>query len=208
MTITKLMMAEACANLYAQATGWDHYWELDDVVVAHQRIDDTDLVILRGSITAGDWVRDALAIPVWHDQLGFVHAGFMAGMDDVFAEVRKVVGPKVVITGHSLGGARARILAALFAVNGLPAGVLHTFGSPKPGFKNLARILQKSGWTHSSDRNRNDIVPTLPMILDWQHTEPWTPVSAAPAQDDLEPLRDHSIALYVQAHALTSTSQT
>lgn len=199
MMVTRLMMAEACSNLYERDTGWDHYWAIDDVVVAHQHIDDTDLLVLRGSLTAGDWVRDALAVPVWHDQLGFVHAGFLKGMDEVFAEVRKVVGPKVVITGHSLGGARARILAALFAVDGLRSGVLHTFGSPKPGFMNLARIVQKSGWEHSSDRNRNDIVPTLAMLPYWEHTEPWTPVNAAPAEDDLAPLRDHSMALYFQA---------
>lgn len=199
MTITKLMMAEACENIYSQAAGWDHYWDLDDVVVAHQRIDDTDLIVLRGSLTIEDWVRDGLAVPAWHDQLGFVHAGFLKGMDDVFAEVRKVVGQKLVICGHSLGGSRARILAGLFIVNGLNTGTLHTFGSPKPGFINLARIIQKSGWDHSSDRNRNDVVPTFAMLPYWEHTEPWTAVNAAPAQDDLEPLRDHSISLYVKA---------
>lgn len=196
MMVSHLMMAEACENLYSRALGWDNYWVVGGVVIAHQRIDDTDLLVLRGSLTTEDWIRDALAVPVWHDQLGFVHAGFSEDMGDVYATVSKVAGPKVAVTGHSLGGARARILAALFAVNGKPADELVTFGSPKPGFTNLARVVQKSGTRHCSYRNRNDIVPTLAMLPYWEHTEPWTALNAAPAEDDLAPLRDHSIALY------------
>jgi hypothetical protein len=196
MMVTHLMMAEACDNLYSQASGWDNYWTIGGVVIAHQRIDDTDLLVLRGSLTTEDWVRDALAVPVWHDQLGFVHAGFAEDMDDVYATVSKVVGPKVAITGHSLGGARGRILTALFAVSGKPIDELVTFGSPKPGFINLARVVQKCGSAHTSYRNRNDIVPTLAMLPCWEHTEPWTALNAAPAQDDLAALRDHSATLY------------
>lgn len=195
-------MAQASNNIYDSEIGYDHYWELNDVVVAHQRIEDEDLIILRGTKTAQDCMRDAEAIPVWHDKLGFCHSGFLLGMDEVFAEVRKVVNKKVRITGHSLGGARARILAALFVVNPSPCEgtslSVCTFGSPKPGFINLARIIQKSGMEHSSYRNRNDIVPMVPAILPlWEHTEPWILLDASPDNDDFEPLRDHSSSLYV-----------
>lgn len=197
-----IQFAQLSAAIYAGA-GFDRVWTLDDVVVGLKRVNETDVLALRGSLTAEDWVRDLEAIPEWHPGLGFVHSGFIAGMDDVFAAVRGVVGPKVAITGHSLGGARARLLAGLFAINQMPVDQLCVFGSPKPAFTNLARVIAKARMQHTSYRNRNDVVPTLPLtiepLLDFVHTEAWTPVSAAPASDDLQALRDHSMALYVQA---------
>lgn len=211
MDITPLMLAQASKEIYsAPASAYHNYWETDSVVIGHECVGDTSFLTLRGSLTTEDWLRDAEAIPEWHSQLGFVHSGFLQGMDEVFANVRKVVQPNVVITGHSLGGARARILAALFAVNNQHiAGTsleVCTFGSPKPGFINLARIIQKSGMKHTSYRNRNDIVPTLPFILPWEHTEPWIALDAAPEDSDLEPLRDHSCDLYIKASASLPTT--
>jgi Lipase (class 3) len=205
LTMTPYLMAQACNNIYTIDTGWDHYWVIGGVVIAHQKVGDTDMLVLRGSTTAEDWVRDSEALPMWHPQLGFCHAGFLAGMDDVFSTVKDVVGPRFFITGHSLGGARARLLAALFTVNGLKVDTLCVFGSPKPGFVNIQRIIEKSGMVHLSHRNRNDAVPLLPSILPlWCHTEPWLNVDAAPAIDDFEPLRDHSCALYVRALSVSA----
>jgi hypothetical protein len=202
--ITASQAAKLCRNLYdpVPAAVFKKIWTYDNVVVGLAGIDDVDVLVLRGSAKAEDWMRDACAVPEWHPQLGFCHAGFLAGMDDVFAEVRTAVGAKVAITGHSLGGARARILAGLFACNGVPIDTLCVFGSPKPAFVNLARIVEKSGINHSSYRNRNDVVPTVPLtfapVLDFVHTEQWTDLNAAPDAANLEPLRDHSIDLYVQ----------
>jgi hypothetical protein len=202
MSLAPFALAKLSARIYASAAGWLHYWSYDDVIVGHTQMDGSDVLVLRGSATTEDWMRDCEAIPAWHPQLGFCHAGFLAGMDEVFAEVRAVVGPQVAITGHSLGAARARILAALFACNQLPVDQLCVFGSPKPAFVNLARIIRKSGMAHASYRNRNDVVPTVPLtvapFLDFVHTEDWTPLDAAPADTNLEPLRDHNIDLYVQ----------
>lgn len=197
------VLAELCNDLYAGDAGFAQVWANDDVVVGLARVDGADVLVLRGSVTAEDWMRDFAALPVWHDKLGFVHAGFAMGMDDAFAEVRAAVGPRVVITGHSLGGARGRILAAMFAVHGMQVEQLCVFGSPKPAFANLGRIIEKSGMAHESYRNRRDVVPTVPLrippFLDFVHTEPWQACDAAPGEKDLEPLRDHSCALYAQA---------
>jgi len=200
MIVTPLLLAQLSNAIYDSFDGFDQHWSIDDVVIARKRVGDTDVLVLRGSLTAEDWLRDAEAVPVLHPQLGLVHSGFLAGMDEVFAAVRGT-GRKVAITGHSLGGARARILAGLFTCAGLPVETLCVFGSPKPGFAQLARIIQQSGMAHTSYRNREDIVPTLPGVLDWQHTEPWIALDAAPADDCLESLRDHSCGLYAEALA-------
>ncbi len=209
--ITPLLLAQLSAKIYDDATDWLHYLEIDGVIVGHAKDGDTDILVLRGSATAEDWLRDGNAIPAWHPDLGMVHTGFIVGMDAVFAQVQSLVGPKVAITGHSLGGARARILAAMFAYKKLPVEMLCVFGSPKPAFMNLARIISKSGMVHLSYRNRNDVVPTLPLtlplLLDYEHTEQWTSVNAAPALDCLEPLRDHSSVLYVQALSQAQNKQ-
>jgi pimeloyl-ACP methyl ester carboxylesterase len=129
-----------------------------------------------------------------------VHGGFLAGMDDALAAVKAAAIGPVTITGHSLGGARARIAAAKMLVRRLPVVKVVTFGSPKPAFGNLARVIQKSGVEHVSYRNRNDPVPLVPMVLPfWQHTEGWTVVDGAPDADELDALRDHSIARYIGA---------
>jgi hypothetical protein len=185
---------------------FDRIFTDDGVVIGHAKMGDTDVLALRGSSNADDWMHDFSAIPEWHSQLGFCHAGFLAGMDDAFAAVRAVVGPHVAITGHSLGGARARILAALFAVNGVPVDTLCVFGSPKPAFINVARVIQKSGMAHSSYRFANDIVPTAPLTiepwLDFEHTEPYTALAGHSAPGNLAPLRDHAIDNYFDALTL------
>jgi hypothetical protein len=203
MIIQPLGLARLNAQIYASSSGWLNYWQYDHAIVGHTQVDGVDVLVLRGTVDVADWIRDIEAeFPIWHPDLGFCAGGFLAGMDDVFAEVRGAVGCNLVITGHSLGGARARILAGLFACSGVPINYLCVFGSPKPAFLNLARIIQKSGMMHASYRNRNDIVPTVPLtaapFLDFVHTEDWIVLNAAPAETNLEALRDHSIDLYVQ----------
>jgi hypothetical protein len=205
MIVTSHSLVDAAHDIYTlPSTAYEHYWDLDGIVLGHNVVGDCDVISLRGSLTREDFLDDANAIPKWHPQLGYCHSGFLEGMDDVYTQVRKVVNKKVIFTGHSLGGARARILAAMFAANPSPcAGTslgLCVFGSPKPAFINLRRIIEKSGMQHASFRNRNDIVATVPFILPmWEHTEDWTPCDAAPASDNFEPLRDHSSDLYIAA---------
>ena len=196
--MTPSQYAQACADTYDPAAKWDHDWRINGIHVSHRVVEGLNVFAFEGSKTAQDWLRDCEGWPAWHDRLGFVHAGFLVGVGEVFAALRSAVpeGP-YAFTGHSLGGARARVQAAYFVVNGIAVQEVHVFGSPKPAFENLSRIIEKSGMKHVSWRNRNDPVPLVPGILPmWQHPEAWGRVSASPLPTDLEPLRDHHIELY------------
>jgi|ERR1700679_1435859 len=207
---TDLDYANLCAKVYAVDAStdkfWTHYWCVEDVVCGHVLQDGIDYLVFRGSVTPEDWMRDMNAIPVWHPNIGFVHAGFFAGLDTLYPIVKAVISGGVTILGHSLGAARACDMSGLFAEdcssNKLPCPVktLVTFGQPRPAFINLKRIIDKAGIVHRSYRNRNDPVPEVPFPfpLPFIHTEDYISLDAAPSPTDLEPLRDHHIQLYIQ----------
>lgn len=202
MMITPLECCEYTRDLYDPVPSGRFDWvgEISGIVVGYNAVD--NVLTCRGSQTAEDWIRNFIAVPAWDDDIGFCETGFLLGVNDVIAAILGDIKPGVTITGHSLGGAHARLIAAKLAKREFDVAMLCTFGSPKAGFINHARIIQKSGMAHSSHRNRNDIVPTVPLTIepcfDYVHTEPWISLNAAPAIDDLEALRDHSIDLYLK----------
>lgn len=198
MLPTDLALARVCEEAYANTGKWDHAWAFDGTTVFHRVSAGVDVIVFRGTCTPEDWIRDAEAFPVWDARLGFVHGGFLCGMSAALEAIAVLGSSCLVLTGHSLGGARARILAALLAIAGKPAVRCTVFGSPRPGFANLARVLQKSGTPLASYRNRNDPVPLVPYLGGlYVHPDAWTAVDSAPGAQDLDPLRDHSIALYI-----------
>lgn len=198
-------IVQACVDMYddEKRDQWLHYWETNNVHIGHKKIDDFDLFIPRGTQELEDFVRDVVALPVWHSQLGFCHGGFLIGIDEAFEEIKSVAGGRNILGGHSLGGARARLLAGLFVCNGVPYDSLIVCGSPKAGMENHKRLIEKYGRPHLSFRNRNDIVTevpwTWPPIFDFVHSEEYISVSAAPTDTSFEALRDHSAELYARA---------
>lgn len=158
-------------------------------------------VALRGSHSFEDWLRDAMAFPVW-TPLGFMHAGFWMDMPALYTAVRAKLAEApdapVVITGHSLGGGHARPLAGMFALDGIKVAQLTTIASPRPGFMNLRRVIEKSGIPHENFRFNNDPVPLVPFkflpLISWEHTEEnWTQLTGPSDPNDLTPLRDHHL---------------
>jgi hypothetical protein len=197
--ISAFDLATICSDLYTDAGTWDHTWDCSGTHAAHRKVGEIDVIVFRGSKDVEDWICDIEAFPVWDAKLGFVHGGFLWGMNDALAQILTVVGPRVAVTGHSLGGARARIMAGMLACMGRPVEQCVVFGSPRPAFANLMRVLQKSLTPMVSYRNRNDPVPLVPYMAGlYTHPDTWITLDTAPAVDNLEPLRDHHIALYLE----------
>jgi triacylglycerol lipase len=91
-----------------------------------------------------------------------VHAGFDSTARQLYADMKPYLKPdyKTYITGHSLGGAIAALLAIYLVEGGYDVEKVVTFGQPKftttegvkrLGFLNVTRVVDE-----------NDIVPMLP----------------------------------------------
>jgi hypothetical protein len=126
-----------------------------------------------------DWLNNARAHLVAGKGIGlagYVHAGYAqslnalwegaGGLGELLPRIRLAVaqGRRLLITGHSKGGALAQLAAVRLAVeHGLrPAGV-HTFASPRAGNRSFAHtfedVLADSTWRFEF---QDDIVPHLP----------------------------------------------
>lgn len=224
--IPDLTLAKLCQALYdssgqhvylGQSEDWAHYDDGtndDGVVWAVKEIDEYSVLVFRGSVTLLDWRRDfqAFVDPFHHDDLGPVHPGFLSGMRTVQREIAVLVpvGRKIILTGHSLGAARASILTGLLRLSperrpDVVARVV--FGEPRPGFQQLAELVSQVGG--SSYRNaadgRHDLVTDVPFAIppeDYVHPTSLIDVSAAPDGGLVSrwgPFALHHVGLYVKA---------
>jgi hypothetical protein len=219
--ISDLALARLCQALYAypgQAPeSWAHYDDganSDGVCWAVKEIEDYSVIVLRGSITPQDWRCDfqAFADPFHHDDLGPVHPGFLSGMKTVQREVTDLIpvgGNRIIITGHSLGAARASILTGLMRLTPRRSDVVRrvVFGEPRPGFQQLADLVSEvSGASYRNAANgSHDLVTDVPFSIppeNYVHPTSLIDVSAAPNGDLVSqwgPFALHHCSLYVKA---------
>ncbi len=212
--ITNLRAAEICAALYGvlpTATVVFSYvddGEDDGVVWAVAHEGDTDVVAFRGSVTPGDWLRDTFATPYADRDLGPVHHGFYLGLRNVWADMQPLLrGGPVVLTGHSLGAARAAIMSGIMVSFGRPPAARIVFGEPKPGFQQLAdvcKIVPTKSFRNGCGIN-HDVVTDLPLTvpvfgLHYVRQGLVTPVDVDPDPDDQSGVFTyHHIHLYLKA---------
>jgi pimeloyl-ACP methyl ester carboxylesterase len=93
------------------------------------------VLAFRGTTDATDWLADLSFVPKWTD-MGYVHAGFFDALWDVWPAVLgqliRANTDRVLITGHSLGGALACLAARLLHERNWPVKCV-TFGQPRVG---------------------------------------------------------------------------
>ncbi len=187
--IAHLDCARLCQQVYTTAL---HRVTIGSVVFAVVG----DVIVFRGSATERDWLLDFEAFPIAVPGLGKVERGFAKDMEAVCKWVIRHGPACPVITGHSLGGAHAAILAGLMSAGGKKWDQLVTFGSPRPGFRQLRSVIRQSGRPVTAYRNGADIVPTVPRaILWWGYRSfcDWTRIGAG-----TDPIMDHLIGNYVR----------
>lgn len=114
-----------------------------------------------------DWLAD-LNFFLEPGPWGKVHGGFQYALSSIWPEMNAFLKPlldssrKLMITGHSLGGAMAVLAAADLIKAGQPVHNLYTFGQPKVGDTAFAsEIDKKIKFCYCRFVNHNDIVPRI-----------------------------------------------
>lgn len=112
-----------------------------------------------------DWLTDLSVRMMEAAELGGrVHEGFELSLDAVWDQVIKGIkklsgaGQTLWVTGHSLGGALATLLARWLSADQRPFSV-STFGQPRVGDQGFARNYRRR---HFRFVNNRDLVPTVP----------------------------------------------
>ena len=134
--------------------------------------DEHNLVVaLRGTDQVIDWVTN-LSVAQVKAFGGRAHCGFSETLDAVWPEILTRVeglldkGQTIWVTGHSLGGALATLVAARLTAEGFEPHITCTFGAPrcfdpKAASSYLPRLYRFV--------NKGDLVPTTPPAF----TLPW-----------------------------------
>ena len=156
------------------------------------------ILAVEGTNETTDWVTN-LKFLIKRDDC---HRGFKNNANRTLAQLvvaYEGLNPerKLVIAGHSLGGATARLIADLLWESGIKNIALVTAGSPRPGGRRLRNRLQ--GLDHFRFVHGNDIVPaTPPWLAGFVHTHPKLQLPDA-VETRFDGVADHNIGDYVTA---------
>lgn len=208
-------LAGFCAASYSYQSSWDKILFEDStnpVQLAIKYADGISYIVFRGSDSPLDWFEDIEGVPLDDPLVGKVEMGFCHGLERRLAEIQDLLGEHTVVTGHSLGAARACIFGGMLAASKKPPLRIAAFGCPRPGYDQLTDVLKMVPM--GIYRNRCDpvtFVPVpIPLIGPWQHNRPVIQIDIDPATMETDPspwadfndaiehitLRDHHVQLY------------
>ena len=191
MTLSKEVVLEAlkcCRDVYPN--------EKDYLV--SRKIEGHTILAVEGTNETTDWITN-LKFLIKRDDC---HRGFKNNANRTLAQLvvaYEGLNPerKLVIAGHSLGGATATLIADLLWESGNKNIALVTAGSPRPGGRRLRNRLQ--GLDHFRFVHGNDIVPaTPPWLAGFVHTHPKLQLPDA-VETRFDGVADHNIGDYVTA---------
>ena len=160
-------LVAAAAATYATPTA-DFSGADGAVRVFRSVIDGVPTYAIEGTHDPLGWALDFMALPielhasVEHPDVGFVHAGFNAALDSVWATLVAAMAkdPIYVIVGHSLGAGLAILATGRQVALGRPPVQWAAFAPPRVGFKQLLALVAKvPGHAY---RNGNDPVTDVP----------------------------------------------
>jgi predicted lipase len=135
---------------------------------------DTMFIVFEGTASTKDWTTDAKALKNYvcffdDDQLVGIHIGFYHLFTDVWPQIKSymdthLTNKKIVLTGHSLGGAIATLVAAPLRVHDLE---IVTFGCPRVGNRAFMKKYNDSVPLSTRVVRDLDVVPRMPKFDYW-----------------------------------------
>jgi len=191
MTLSKEVILEAlrcCRDVYPHT---------EDFLVSRKIAGHTILAV-EGTKEKTDWITN-LKFLIKRDDC---HRGFKNNANRTLAQLvvaYEGLNPerKLVIAGHSLGGATATLIADLLWESGNTNIGLVTAGSPRPGGRRLRRRIKEL--EHLRFVHGNDIVPgTPPWLAGYVHTHPRIYLPDA-VETRFDGVADHNIGDYYDA---------
>ena len=139
----------------------------------------TAMVAIRGTESIWDWIDDIDAVPVPFLAVpgsGLVHMGFQLVYENIRGSIAQLLGQctgiqKVLVTGHSLGGALAILAGFEIAKKLLPGVVplLYTFAGPRTAAPDLAAKINAAIPECNRIVNFMDAVPQVPLPPLYEH---------------------------------------
>lgn len=135
-----------------------------------------------------------------------VHSGFLSAYDSVRTRILSLIKLSigaihdsaesfqkwdVYVTGHSLGGALATLLAlelssSQLAKHGKISVTMYNFGSPRVGNKRFADVYNEKVKDSWRIVNHRDIIPTVPRLMGYCHVAQPIYLAAGELEDALE----------------------
>jgi len=174
----------------------DIYPHEDDVLI-DRSIPGYTILAIEGTNETSDWLTNIKFVLKSDD----CHRGFK---NNSYRSLSKLVCDyealdkkrKLVIAGHSLGGATATLIADLIYPNNQNIALI-TAGSPRPGGRRLKRRIKDL--EHYRFVHGNDIVPTTPpWLAGYVHTHPVTKLEDA-NDTRFDGVADHNMGDYYDA---------
>ncbi|MGP6426943.1 MULTISPECIES: lipase family protein [Pseudomonas] len=148
-------------------------WKNTDTQAYATHDDRVILIGVRGTAEGWDAWRDvdAQQVPI-EGGTGKAHQGFYEAFMALRPFIERYVlrfrtDQKILVCGHSLGGAIALLLSEWLHREITDDVILYTFGSPRAGDKDF--VESASGLTHHRIVNQNDPVPSVP--AGWMDTK-------------------------------------
>lgn len=131
--------------------------------IEHDHDQATHTIAVRGTVDQTNWAQDEDTRAISDSKAHIlVHQGFDTVAKALYADLKQHLKPgyTLYLTGHSLGGAVAGLLAIYLHEDGYKIGGVVTFGQPK--FTNGAGVATYGHLPYLRVVDQNDVVPMLP----------------------------------------------